>query len=693
MTEQSDLDLRPDATGYAHGTGAAHPHAGGDVHQLCINTIRTLAMDATQQADSGHPGTPMGLASLAYVLWSKHLKHNPHDPTWTDRDRFILSAGHASLLLYALLYLTGYDLGLDDIKRFRQWGSKTPGHPEYGHAPGVEVTTGPLGQGIANAIGMAIAERMLAERFNRPGFNLVDHHTYVIASDGDLMEGVSAEACSLAGTLHLGRLIVFYDDNHITIEGSTTLAFCENVADRFRAYGWHVLTVADGNDLEAIDRIIGEARGERDHPTLVVVRTHIGYGSPNKQDTAAAHGAPLGEDEVRATKRNLSWPYEEPFSVPEEALQIFRRAVGQGETAQREWQLLLSSYASAYPDLAAELRRVLARQLPANWDHALPQFQSGEQMATRTASGKVLNALSAGVPELVGGSADLAPSTDTYLNGYEDIACEKFGGRNFHFGVREHAMAAVLNGLTLHGGFRVFGGTFFVFSDYMRPAIRLAALMQLPVIFVFTHDSIGLGEDGPTHQPVEHLAALRAIPNLLVLRPADANETAAAWRVALTRTDGPTALILSRQKLPVLPPGGPTERGAYVRTEGSDLILLATGSEVALCLAAREMLAADTISARVVSMPSWELFRAQPKAYRDEVLPPGVPCLAVEAAASFGWHEWADASVTLDRFGASAPAETLLERFGFTAQHVAEQARYLLKASDRGTARREEGEA
>jgi transketolase len=678
MTDDTSPDPRPDVTVHAHDRGRVYEHRPGDIDELCINTIRTLAMDAVQQANSGHPGAPMGLAPLAYVLWTRHLKHDPHDPSWPDRDRFVLSAGHASMLLYALLHLTGYDLSLDEIKQFRQWDSKTPGHPERGLAPGVEVTTGPLGQGISNAVGLAIAERMLAERFNRPGHAVVDHYTYVIASDGDMMEGVSSEACSLAGNLHLGKLIVFYDDNHITIEGSTELAFCEKVVDRFRAYGWHVLQIADGNDLEEIDRAIDEARAETERPTMVAVRTHIAYGSPNKQDTAAAHGAPLGEEEVRATKRNLGWPYEEPFTVPEEALRVFRRSVETGAAAQRRWSETFSAYHAAYPEPATELRRVLAGRLPPDWPRTLPTFQPGEKMATRVASGGVLNAIAGAIPELVGGSADLAPSTDTYLKGYDDITCGQFGARNFHFGVREHAMGSVLNGMAAHGGFRVYGGTFLAFSDYMRPAVRMAALTGLPVIFVYTHDSIGLGEDGPTHQPVEHLASLRAVPNLVVLRPADANETVAAWRVALERVDGPTALVLSRQKLPVLPVSGPVERGAYVMQDGTDVVLIGTGSEVSPCLAAREALAGEGVSARVVSMPSWELFRAQPQAYRDETLPPGVPRLAVEAGSAFGWHEWADAMVALERFGASAPGEVLLEKFGFAPEHIAERAQRLL---------------
>ena len=524
MADDPGLDLRPDLRVHAHGAQARHRPSPGDLDELCINTIRTLAMDAVQKADSGHPGTPMGLAPLGYILWTRYLRHNPRDPAWPNRDRFVLSAGHASMLLYALLHLTGYDLSLDEIKRFRQWGSKTPGHPERGRTPGVEVTTGPLGQGITNAVGFAIAERMLGQRFNRPDYQLIDHYTYVVASDGDMMEGISSEACSLAGNLSLGKLIVFYDDNHITIEGSTELAFCEKVGDRFRSYDWHVLRLPNGNDLQAIEAAIEDARAVRDQPTLVVVRTHIAYGSPHKQDTAAAHGSPLGEDEVRATKRNLGWPYEEPFTIPQEALSVFRQAVEKGAAAQREWDQAFSAYSAAHPDMAEELQRTLARRLPPGWEKALPTVAAGEQMATRAASGAVLNAIAPVVPELVGGSADLAPSTDTYLNGFGDVTCGEFGGRNFHFGVREHAMGGVLNGITAHSGFRAFGGTFLIFSDYMRPAVRLAALMGLPVTFVYSHDSIGMGEDGPTHQPIEQLAGLRAMPNLLVLRPADAND-------------------------------------------------------------------------------------------------------------------------------------------------------------------------
>lgn len=648
-------------------------------------------MDAVEAAASGHPGTPMGMAPVGYGLWTRFLKHDPADPDWLDRDRFVLSSGHASMLLYALLHLTGYDLPLDELKRFRRWGSRCPGHPERGLTPGVEVSTGPLGQGISNAVGMAVAERMLAARYNRPGHEIVDHHTYVLCGDGDLMEGVSSEAASLAGNLHLGKLIALYDDNHISIEGSTELAFCELVGERFRAYGWHVLSVSDANDLEEVAGAIEAARYEERRPSIVIVRSVIGYGAPHKQGTAAVHGSPLGSDELRAAKENLGWPYPEPFTVPEEALQVFRGAGDRGRARHDQWEEQFALYEKQHPDLAAELRRLFAGHLPEGWEDALPTFVAGSSMATRSASGAVLNAVAPVIPELVGGSADLAPSTDTYLKGYPDISCEEFAGRNFHFGVREHAMGAVLNGLTAHGGFRPYGGTFFVFSDYMRPPIRMAALMKLPVVFVFTHDSIGLGEDGPTHQPVEHLAALRAIPNLAVIRPADANETTQSWLVALERRDGPTAVILSRQKLPVLPapPRDAVSRGAYVLADGGDVILIGTGSEVHLALAARNLLQKEGIAARVVSMPSWELFEAQPQVYRDHVLPPATPRLAVEAARGFGWCRWADAVVSIERFGASAPAEALFREFGLTPENVAARTRELLgtpRGSQEGSA-------
>ncbi len=674
-----ERDLRPDAVVHTHA-GARRRYVAGDLDQLMVNTVRTLAIDAVEAAGSGHPGTPMALAPVAYVLWSRFLRYDPSDPGWPDRDRFVLSAGHASMLLYAMVHLSGYDLPLGELKRFRQWGSRCPGHPERGMTPGVEVTTGPLGQGFANAVGLAIAERMLAARFNRPGNDVVDHHTYVICSDGDLMEGVSAEAASLAGNLQLGKLVVLYDDNHISIEGSTELAFCEQVGKRFDAYGWHVLSVADANDLDEVAGAIEAARAERDRPSLVIVRSVIGYGAPTKQGTAAAHGSPLGAEEARAAKQNLGWQYAEPFTVPEQVEAFRRAAIGAGQARHADWEKRFARYETEFPELAVEFRRAVAGELPAGWQRSLPSFEAGGQVATRSASGKVLNVIAPVVPELVGGSADLAPSTDTYLEGFADVSCGEFSGQNFHFGVREHAMGAVMNGLAAHGGLRPFGGTFFVFSDYMRPAIRMAALMRLPVAFVFTHDSIGLGEDGPTHQPVEHLAALRAIPNLLVIRPADANETAQAWEVALARAEGPAALILTRQKLPVLaePPRDAVARGAHVTADGTDIVLVATGSEVHLALAARELLAARGISARVVSMPCWELFESQPAGYREQVLPPGMPRLGVEAAGSFGWCAWVDDVVSLDRFGASAPAQALFREFGFTPQNVAARARRLL---------------
>jgi transketolase len=687
------IDLRPDVVVHTHAE-AAQSQGTETLDGLCINTIRALAMDAVQAAGSGHPGTPMGLAPVAYVLWTRFLRFDPTAPDWPDRDRFVLSAGHASMLLYALLHLTGFDLALDELKRFRKWGSRCPGHPERGLTPGVEVTTGPLGQGFANAVGMAIAERLSATRFNRRDHGIVDHHTYVVCSDGDLMEGVSSEAASLAGNLPLGKLIALYDDNHITIEGSTDLAFCEQVGKRFDAYGWQVLTVSDANDLKEVESAIAEARAETRRPSLIIVQSVIGYGAPNKAGTAAAHGSPLGEDEVRAAKMNLRWSYKQPFTVPEQARTVFRGAGERGAILHEEWRRRLVPYEAEHADLASEFRRLFGGGLPVGWEESIPRFDPGDDMATRSASGKVLNAIADTVPELIGGSADLAPSTDTYLEGYGDVSCADFSGRNFHFGVREHAMGAVLNGMAAHGGLRPYGGTFFVFSDYMRPAIRMAALMNLPVIFVFTHDSIGLGEDGPTHQPVEHLAALRAIPELVVIRPADANETAQAWVLALKR-DGPTALVLTRQKLPVLSPApeDAVGRGAYVREEGDDLVLVATGSEVHLALAARELLERDGIAARVVSMPSWELLAAQPTPYREEVLPVGKRRLAVEAGRGLGWCAWADDVVSLERFGASAPGDVVLHELGFTPENVADRGRGLLRGRTVRARHREEGES
>lgn len=662
----------------------------GTTHHRAINTIRTLAMDAVQAANSGHPGAPMGAAPLAYALWTRFLRHNPADPAWPDRDRFVLSAGHASMLLYALLHLTGYDLPLDELRRFRQWGSRTPGHPERGLTPGVEATTGPLGSGVANAVGMAIAERMLAARFNRPGHAVVDHRTWALVSDGDLMEGVAAEAVSLAGALGLGKLTLLYDDNGITIDGGTGLAFAEDVGERFRACGWHVQRI-DGHDLDAIDAAIRAALAEEARPSLIAAATEIAHGSPNKAGTSAAHGAALGAEEVRLTKEALGWPAEPAFHVPDDALAEFRAALAEGAARQDDWRARLDAWARAHPDAAAEWRRVTAGALPDGWEAALPPFPAEETpaLATRQASGKTLNALAAALPELVGGSADLASSTNTYLAGLGDFGRESPDGRNLRFGVREHAMGGVLNGIALHGGLVPFGGTFLVFSDWMRGAMRLGAIMGCRAVYVFTHDSIGVGEDGPTHQPVEHLMALRAIPGLTVIRPADANETAAAWWVALER-DGPTALALTRQSTPVIEKADCARdgaaRGAYVLdgdpARTPDVILIATGSEVALARAAAATLEGRGLAARVVSMPSWELFAEQPGDYRDEVLPPGVAArLVVEAGASLGWERYAGDRgeiMGIDRFGASAPGGEMMERYGFTAEAVAERAAALV---------------
>jgi len=660
--------------------------------QLCINTIRTLAMDAVQKANSGHPGMPMGAAPMAYVLWTRFLKHNPTNPHWPDRDRFVLSAGHGSMLLYSLLHLTGYDLPLEELQNFRQWGSRTAGHPEHGLTPGVETTTGPLGQGFANGVGMAVAERFLAEHFNQPGHTMVDHTTYAIVSDGDLMEGVASEAASLAGHLGLGKLIYLYDDNHISIEGSTDLAFTEDVEHRFEAYSWHVQRVDDGNDLAAIAAAIAAAQAATEQPSLIMVRTHIAYGSPGKQDTAEAHGAPLGEEEVLRTKENLGWPAEPPFYIPDEVLPRFREAVERGRAWEAEWQTRFEAYASEYPQLADEWQTAMNGQLPVGWDADLAHFGPADgPLATRQVSGQVLNAIAPYLPTLLGGSADLAPSNNTLLKQYESISGDDFSGRNLHFGVREHAMGSITNGMALHGGLIPYTGTFLVFSDYMRPPIRLAAMMGLPVIFIFTHDSVWLGEDGPTHQPIEQLAALRAIPGLIVLRPADATETVEAWRVALTHRDGPVALALTRQKLPVLDhtelaDADGVARGGYVLADAEgdqpDILLIGTGSEVHLALEAREQLAEQGIKARVVSMPSWELFDQQPQTYRDQVLPPTVTArLAIEAGVPQGWHHYvgpAGEVIGLNRFGASAPYKTLMENFGFTAENIASRALALL---------------
>ena len=675
--------------------------------QLCINTIRFLAVDAVQKAKSGHPGMPMGAATMAYVLWTRLLKHNPRNPAWFDRDRLILSAGHGSMLLYSLLHLTGYDLSLDDIKQFRQWESKTPGHPERGHTPGVEVTTGPLGQGFANAVGMAIAQAQLAARYNRPGFDVIDHFTYAIASDGDLMEGVASEAASLAGHLRLGKLICLYDDNRVTLAAGTDIDFSEDRARRFQAYGWHTVSVADGNDVLAIFDALQAARADADRPSLILVRTHIGYGSPNKHDSFEAHGSPLGDEEVRLTKRNLGWPVEPPFLIPEAASAHFRNAVARGARDEAASSERMAAYAHAFPELAEELQRTLRGELPRDWDADVPVFAADAKgMATRVASGRVMNAIAPRLPELTGGSADLDPSTHTALKGLGDFepatrngvvdmqgSCGggwSYAGRNLHFGVREHAMGAIVNGMAAHGGVVPYGSTFLIFSDYMRPPIRLAALMGLHVVHVFTHDSIALGEDGPTHQPVEQLAALRAIPNLIVIRPGDANETAVAWRVAIETRDRPVLLILSRQDVPTLDrsryaPADGLRRGAYVLSDARDgtpeLILIGSGAEVGLIVAAAERLGAEGIAVRCVSMPSWELFDALSPADRDVVLPPDVRArLAVEAGAAQGWHGYVgdDGDVlSVERFGTSAPGALVLREFGFNVDEVCRRARAL----------------
>ena len=662
-----------------------------NLDELCVNTIRMLSVDSVRKANSGHPGMPMGAAAMAYVLWTRFLRHNPGNPKWPDRDRFVLSAGHGSMLLYSLLHLTGYDLPMDEIKNFRQWQSKTPGHPEYPHTPGVEITTGPLGQGFAASVGMAIAERFLAARFNRDEHEIVNHYTYGIAGDGDLMEGVTHEAASLAGHLKLGKLIFLYDDNHISIEGATDIAFTENRVARFEAYGWHVQEVPDGNDLEAIEKAIAEAQAETERPSFIAVRTHIGYGSPNKQDTASAHGEPLSPEEIILTKKNLGWPEEPTFLVPDEALDHFRKAVDKGRELEDQWQARAKAYEKAFPGLAEDLDTWMQGTLPANWDSEIPSFPADPKgKATRAISGTVLNAIAQQIPNLLGGSADLAPSNKTLINGENDFQADDLLGRNLRFGVREHGMGSILNGMALHGGVIPYGGTFLVFSDYMRPAIRLAALMGLKVIYVFTHDSIGVGEDGPTHQPIEHLAALRAIPNLLVLRPCDANETAEAWKTAMQST-GPSALILTRQGLPILDrteyaAASGLAHGAYILKDAEngkpDIILMASGSEVPLVLEAGQKLAESGKAVRVVSMPSWELFEAQSDEYRSRILPSEITArIAVEAGISQGWTRYVGTEgdvVGVDHFGASAPAKVLFEKFGLTAGRVVERALALL---------------
>jgi len=658
------------------------------IEQKTVNTIRILSAEAVERAKSGHPGMPLGAAPIAYTLWARHLKHNPVNPKWMNRDRFILSAGHASALIYSLLHLFGYDLPIEELKNFRQWGSKTPGHPEYGLTAGVETTTGPLGQGFANAVGMALAEAYLAAKFNRPGHEIVDHYTYVLTGDGCLMEGVSAEAASLAGTLELGKLIVLYDSNSITIEGSTDIAFRENVLKRFEAYGWHVQKVEDGNDLDAIDRAIQNAKAETRKPSIIEIITQIGYGCPAKQGKASAHGEPLGEENLKATKECLGWTYEEEFYVPEDVREHLEAIKNKGIEAEKEWQSRWEAYEKAYPELAEEWKLWHSDELPVDLLNDEDFWTFKGKMATRSSSGEVINRLAKVIPNLIGGSADLAPSTKTEMKGKSYFSAEDRTGSNLHFGIREHAMAAMANGMVLHGGLRTYVGTFFVFSDYMKPAMRMSAMMNLPVIYVLTHDSIGVGEDGATHQPIEQLAALRSIPNFTVFRPADSKETAAGWYAALTRKDGPTALVLTRQDLPLYEETGKDAlKGAYIlvdsEKETPDIILMASGSEVELIYEARKVLKERGIDARVVSMPSWEIFEEQPEEYKEKVLPKNVRArLAVEAGCSFGWHKYVGfdgAIIALDRFGASAPGKILFEKFGFTVENVVEHALKLVK--------------
>jgi transketolase len=662
--------------------------------QLCVDTIRTLSMDAVQKANSGHPGTPMALAPVAYVLYTRVMRHAPRDPQWPDRDRFVLSAGHASMLLYSTLYLTGYDVSLEnDIEQFRQLGSRAAGHPEYGHLPGIEVTTGPLGQGISHAVGMALAERMLAARFNRPDHEIVDHHTFVIASDGDMEEGISSEASSLAGHLGLGRLVCFYDQNHISIEGNTELALSENTAMRYEAYGWHVQDLQENIGLDELEQALRTAIEVEDRPSLIVIRTHIGYGSPHKHDTAAAHGSPLGVEEVRLTKEAYGWDPDKQFYVPDAALEHFRRCVERGEELVADWNQRFSAYRDARPELAEEFQRLVRRELPPGWDADVPQFHtSGTMTATRKSSHEVLQWAAAQVPELVGGSADLTPSTLTRIDDAGDVEAGSYEGRNLHFGIREHAMGAIVNGMTLHY-LRGYGSTFFIFSDYMRGSVRLAALMGCPSIFVYTHDSIGLGEDGPTHQPIEHLPSLRAMPGLRVVRPAGANETALAWRYAIASSDHPSALVFSRQGVPTWNPAAiphdAIERGAYVLRDSyrepdpPQLILISSGTEVHICTQAADLLEADGIPTRVVSMPCWENFDTQDQEYRNSVLPPQCRArVSLEAASTFGWDRWvghAGEAIGMHTFGASAPAGALYKHFGFTAEHVAERGRAVVE--------------
>ena len=661
--------------------------------ELCVNTIRFLAVDAVQKANSGHPGAPLGAAPMAYVLWGRFLKHNPDDPEWPDRDRFILSCGHASAMLYALLHLTGYDLSLDDLKQFRQWGSRTPGHPEYGVVPGLEVTTGPLGQGFANGVGMAIAERWLAANYNRPGHEVIDHYTYAIVSDGDLEEGISSEAASMAGNLRLGKLIYLYDDNGISIEGKTDITFTEDVTRRFQAYGWQVIGPVDGFDIASVENALREAQADKEHPSLVVCKTVIGYGSPNKAGKASAHGEPLGEDEIRLTRKRLGWNYEEPFAVPPEALAHLRKAQARGRKQQDEWKQKLEVYRQAYPDDAHRLEIDLRGDLPEGWDSDLDGLFQNETrpVATRSASGLVMNALAPKIRSLVGGSADLSPSTKTELKEGGDYGSGDYGARNLHFGVREHAMGAIASGMARHGGIIPFTGTFLIFYDYMRPPVRLAAMMGLRVIYIFSHDSVGLGEDGPTHQPIEQLIGLRSVPNLVTIRPADATETVEAWKIALQRRHGPTALVLSRQNLPVLDrvnlaPASGVQRGGYVLWDTAatpEVIIMGTGSEVHIALEAGKLLQEKGIRTRIVSLPSWELFDGQPENYREMVLPGNIKArISIEAGSPLGWERYVGDNgviIGIPYFGASAPGKVIYEKLGLTVQHVADEAANLLQ--------------
>jgi len=662
------------------------------IHEKAINTIRFLSADAVQRANSGHPGMPMGSATIAYTLWRRHLRYNPKNPEWPDRDRFVLSGGHGSMLLYSLLHLTGYDLSLEDIKNFRQWGSPTPGHPECHESPGVEVTTGPLGQGFGNAVGMAIAEKHLAAVFNRDDHEIIDHYTYVLATDGDMMEGISSEGGSLAGHLKLGKLIVLYDDNEISIDGSTDITFTEDVRKRFEAFGWHIQTVEDGNDIEAIDTAIKKAK-EDSRPSLIACQTHIGYGMPNKQDTAKAHGEPPGEDELEGAKKNLGWPLEPRFYIPEEVLEHFRQAVPHGEKLEKEWKAQIDEYAQKHPELADEFNRRMKGELPDGWNADLPSYAEDDgKLATRVPSGHVINALAQHVPELIGGSADLTPSNKTWIDESTALQADNPEGRNIHFGVREHIMAAIVNGMAAHGGIKPYGATFLIFSDYMRPAIRMAALSRHNSLWIFTHDSIGLGEDGPTHQPVEQLASLRAIPNLVVIRPCDANEVVEGWKIGMKRTEGPTAFAFTRQKVPILnrdeyAKAEGLQKGAYVLAdlgnEDPQVLLMASGSEVQLIVEAGKKLAEEGISVRLVSFPSWELFQQQDEAYRKSVFPPNITArLAVEAGVPQGWERWVGENgdiIGVEKFGSSAPYKVIFEKYGFTVRNVINRAKALVE--------------